>query len=230
MTADLPTPARAVLFDLDGVLVDSERLHYRAYSEVLAEFDVVVSPEVYSYRFIELGTGHVWATEEFGLPIAADEVKARKTTILHRLFDAEIELMPHAREAVEHLAASYPLAVATNSGRQTLDIVLDRFGLRDHFQALCPRETYDGGKPLPDAYLAAAAALDTPPAECVAVEDSGKGARAALAAGCRLVVVPHQLTESHDFTGAHARLRDLSELRADQLPTVFGTTETRGGR
>lgn len=222
------TPARAVLFDLDGVLVDSERLHYRAYSEVLAEFDVAVSPSVYSYRFIELGTGHVWAAKEFDLPISADEVKARKTRILHRLFDAEIALMPDALETVEQLAARYPLAVATNSGRQTLDIVLDRFALRDHFRALCPRETYVGGKPLPDAYLAAAAALDVAPSLCVAVEDSGKGARAAVAAGCRLVVVPHELTEGHDFTGADARLTGLAELRAELLPDVFGPL-TDGG-
>lgn len=203
---------QAVLFDLDGVLVDSERLHYRAYSEVLAEFGVSVPPDVYSYRFIALGTGHVWAAEEFDLPISAAEVKARKTAILHRLFDAEIALMPGAREAVERLAGRLPLAVATNSGRRTLDIVLDRFDLRDHFTALCPRETYEGSKPLPDAYLAAAAALDVAPADAVAVEDSGKGALAAHRAGCRLVVVPHELTEGHDFGMADAVLDSLDAL------------------
>lgn len=189
-----------VIFDFDGVVVDSEVLHYRAYGEVLAEFGLSVDKATYGRVFIGQGIGAQWAHETLGVPLTPEEIIARKRPILERLLRAEVELMPGAADALERLAAEFPLALATNSRLSDVEIALDRFDLRGRFAHLVTREDYERGKPAPDAFLAALDALGLPAARCVVIEDSEKGVRAAHAAGISCVAVPHEFTRENDFT------------------------------
>ncbi len=201
-----------VIFDFDGVLIDSEILHYRAYSQVLAEFDVRVSPEEYALDWIATGRGPDIAVPKYGLPISPDEVRARKNPIYNRLLCEEVELMPGAREALVRLSAEFPLVVATNSRLADVGFVLDRFGLRGYFRDVVTRERYAESKPAPDAFITAAESLGRPPAACLVIEDAYKGIAAAAAAGIPSVAIPHDLTRNNDFSLAARILDSLDEV------------------
>lgn len=213
---------RGVLFDLDGVLIDSERLYYRAYSEVLAEFGVSVTPQVYGREWISSGMGPEYAVRTFDLPIAPEEVRARKNPIYSRLLHEEVALMPGAREALLRLSSRYPLALATNSRDEDVAMVLDRFEIRGFFTDVVTRSRYERAKPAPDAFVTAAAALGLPNARCVVIEDAWKGVKAAHDAGSPIVAVPHEFTAEDDFSLCARVVGSLDDVTAELIDAVIG--------
>jgi HAD superfamily hydrolase (TIGR01509 family) len=211
---------RGVLFDLDGVIADTERLQWAAYREVLLEHGVDVGIEEYRRHWIAAGIGPEYACETYRLRLTPDDLRARKADVYRRLLLDGIAPCPGARETLARLRRTHKLALATNTVRAEVGIVLDRLGLADAFDATIAREDYARAKPAPDAHLAAAAALGLAPAECAVVEDTERGVRAGVAAGARVVVVPNALTFDNDFTGAACRLDHLGELTAARLAAL----------
>jgi HAD superfamily hydrolase (TIGR01509 family) len=215
----------AVVFDLDGVLTDTERLHWAAYREVLAEFGVDMGIEEYRRHFIARGVGPEYTCETYKLRLTPDELRARKAPVYERLLDAGVREMPGARAALERLKATHRIGLATNTGRADVDRIFAALGVASLFDVAIVRENYARAKPAPDAYLAAAAALGFDPAECAVVEDTERGAAAGLAAGSPVVAVPNDLTHDNDFTGCVVRLASLDELTPALLGRLGG-----GGR
>jgi HAD superfamily hydrolase (TIGR01509 family) len=211
---------RAVLFDLDGVLADTERLHWAAYAEVLRTYGVEVGIEEYRRHFIARGGGPEYACRTYRLPLTPDELRARKAPVYLDLVRGRVEPRPGARAAVERLARTHRLAVATNAWRAEAELILERLDLRSRLNAVVAREDYATAKPAPDAYLAAAAALGQAPHACVVVEDTERGLGAALAAGMRVIAVPNELTQDNDFTGCTRRLAHLDDLTAELLAVL----------
>ena len=214
MTATEPT---AILFDLDGVIVDSESLHHRAYDAALAPYGVSSIPfEVYAERFSNRGVGLEYCASQVpGLDLVS--FKTAKHKHFRALLEADARPLPGVVEVIRGLAASFSLAVATGSSRDVATFVLDRFGLKDCFRAVIGREDYERDKPEPDAFQHACAALGERAERCVVVEDSYKGLCAALAAGMTCIVVPNDYTRGGDFSRAAAVLqsiRDLTPTRA----------------
>ncbi len=214
-------PDAGILFDLDGVLIDSERLYYRAYSEVLAEFGVSVSPQVYGREWISAGHGAEYAVRTFALPIGAEEVVARKNPIYSRLLRDEVALMPGAREALVRLSAEFPLVLATNARANDVEMVLARFDLRGFFRDVVVRGRYARPKPAPDAFVTAAQSLGLPNARCVVIEDAWKGLKAAHDAGSRIIAVPHELTAADDFTLAACVVASLDDVTPQLVDDVL---------
>lgn len=214
-------PDAGVIFDLDGVIIDSEALQHRAYNLVLARFGIQVDATVYGREWIAAGRGPEYAVRELGLPIPADELRRLKHPVYHELLRSEIALVPGAGEALERLRARYPLALATNSNASDVDFVLDRFRLRALFSAIVTREHYRVAKPAPDAFATAAAQLALSPARCVVVEDATKGVRAAAAAGCPCIAFPHDYTADNDTSTARAVIRSLDDLTVDLIERVL---------
>lgn len=210
-----------VIFDFDGVVLDSEELHYRAYSAVLAEFGVTIDRALYGSVWIGEGRGLSWVDDKCELPISSEEVLRRKVRVYRRLLAEEAKLMPGAAEALARISAAMPTALATNSRAPDVDLVLDRFALRKLFSAIVTRENYDKPKPAPDAFLAAARALALQPGQCLVVEDAAKGVRAAHAAGCHSVAVPHDFTCENDFTLAARVIGSLDELTAALVEEIL---------
>jgi HAD superfamily hydrolase (TIGR01509 family) len=183
---------RAVVFDLDGVLVDSEHLWDRARRELVAErggrwrdgatHDMMgmSSPEWSRYLHDELGV-ELEPTE-----ISADVV--RRLEVLYR---EELPLLPGAREAVLAAAQRWPLGLASSANREIIDLVLELAELEDAFTATVSSEEVAHGKPAPDVYLEAARRLGVAAADCTAVEDSSNGLRSAAAAGMTVVALPN---------------------------------------
>jgi len=211
-----------VIFDFDGVVVDSEGLWYRAASQMLAEFGVTVTPEEYSRDWIAHGEGPELAVVKYRLPISAEEFRRRRAPIVQRLVTEEAQLIPGAVAALERLSARFPLALATNSRAASVERTLDKFGLRRFFKDLLTRERYAKAKPEPDAFLAAAAALGLPPARCVVLEDAERGVVAARRAGTKCVAVPNEWTKVLDFSQADRVVASLDEVTCELIDELVG--------
>ncbi len=211
---------RGVLFDLDGVLADSERLQWAAYRRVLAEFGVDVSLDEYRRHWIAIGGGPDYACRTYALPITPVELRARKNPVYLALVAEQVSARAGARAALERLGSAYRLAVATNSTREEVGLILDRLGLTPLLHAVVAREDYVRAKPAPDAYLTAAATLGLAPADCVVVEDTERGARAGAAAGMRVIAAPHDLTFDNDFSACAHRIAHLDELTTELLASL----------
>ncbi|MEW6298357.1 MAG: HAD family phosphatase [Thermodesulfobacteriota bacterium] len=211
------TFSRGVIFDLDGVLIDSEGLYYRAYSEVLRQYGVSVSRAEYEDYWIAQGCGPEYIVAKHNLPVSPDELRQLRSPLYLRLLETEVTLMPHAEETLARLAPHFALTVATNSNREHLDAVLRRFGLERFFPVTVAREDYTGAKPLPDAFLAAAAKLGLPVSRCVVVEDTYKGVLAAANAGIACIAVPNEYTRRNDFSRADLVLPGLHALTPEVI-------------
>lgn len=182
-------PFRAVLFDFDGVLVDSEPVRFAAGQQALAEVGVALDWE----RFVRhwLGrTDRAGLGEILGERYEADGpgVAARRNALYEARLD-EVPAFPDALGLLERLPAGLRTAVATGSRRPEVDRILARLGILPRFQALVTAEDYARAKPAPDPFLAAADRLAVEPAACLVVEDTGAGVAAALAAGMPVVAV-----------------------------------------
>jgi HAD superfamily hydrolase (TIGR01509 family) len=211
----------AVIFDLDGVLIDSEYLQYQAYSQVLARFGVGVTRDEYAEHWIAAGRGTEYAVQKFGLPLAPDELRKLKQPVYHQLLQQQVTLMPGAAVALARLQPHFALAVATNSNRDDVGFVLDHLDLRRVFAAVVVRDDYARAKPEPDAFLTAAARLGVAAAACVVVEDSYRGIVAARRAGAAPIAVPNEFTRHSDCSLAAAVLGSLEELSVELVERVL---------
>lgn len=214
------TPA-AVIFDLDGVLIDSEALQYKAYSEVLARFGVTVSLEEYAAHWIAAGRGPEYAVRTYALQMHPDELRTLKHPVYHEMLRREAALMPGAVAALVRLQPHFPLALATNSNRQDVAYVMERFDLRRFFTAIVTREDYKRAKPHPDAFVTAATQLGVTPDTCVVVEDAHRGVLAARRAGAAVVAVPNRFTRTSDFSLAALVLPSLDALTVEVVGQVM---------
>lgn len=215
------TTGAGVIFDFDGVIVDSEELQYLSYSEVLARYGAAVTREEYEREWIAAGLGPEYAVRCFALPIGPDELRKVKEPIYHEMLRTRAQLIPGAAAAIERLARDMPLAVATNSTAADLALVLDPFDLRRYFAAVVSREDYSGRKPAPDAFLTAALRLAMPPASCVVIEDATKGVLAAERAGCPCIAIPNDFTRRNDFTRASVVLEHFGDVTTDLVRNLI---------
>ena len=220
----------AVIFDLDGVLIDSEGLYFRAYSEVLKPYGVEVSRPEYEEHWIANGRGPEYIVAKHHLPLSAQELRRRRSPVYARLLESEVTLMPYAAEALDRLAPSFTLAVATNTDREHLDFVLAHLAIARFFTLTVAREDYSRAKPEPDAFLMAAEKLGAPPRACVVIEDTYKGVTAAFRAGMACVAVPNEYTEHNDFSRADIVLPSLRELTPRVIESVGGREPSRARR
>lgn len=211
-----------VIFDLDGVIIDSESLQHEAYNRVLERYGIRVDVAVYGREWIARGRGPEYAVKTFSLPIGPDELRRLKDPVYHALLREKVALVPGAREALARLGEVFPLALATNSNAADTDFVLDRFQLRGYFTAVVTREQYRVAKPAPDAFRAATAALALPPARCVVIEDAYKGVVAADDAGCRCIAVPRTYTLGNDFSRADVIVGSLDEATVELIGRLVG--------
>lgn len=201
-----------IIFDLDGVLIDSEGLQYASYSRVLERWNVRVTPEEYAHHWIAAGRGPEYAVETYDLPISPDELRELKHPIYHEILREQVTLMPGVEAALSRFQVHYPIALATNSIRHDVDFVMQRFGLAHWFDAILTRDDYAEPKPAPDAFVAAAHALSLPGEQCVVIEDAHKGVLAAHRAGIPAIAVPNEWTRANDFSLASRVVSTLDEV------------------
>ncbi len=214
----------AVIFDFDGVLIDSEGLQYKSYLEVLARYGVWVSLEEYCEHWIAAGCGPEHAVEKYGLPITPEELRELKSPVYHQILRSEVTLMPGVVAALGRIALAFPLGLATNSNRADVGYAMEHFDLARHFAVVVTRDDYERAKPEPDAFVTAAARLAVPPERCVIVEDAYKGIVAAKRAGAKVVAVPNDYTRTNDFSSADVVLNGLEGLDVELIEQLVGPT------
>ncbi|HET8683569.1 MAG TPA: HAD family phosphatase [Micromonosporaceae bacterium] len=214
----------AVIFDLDGVLVDSEPVWEQVRRSYVAERGGRWLPD--SQRRIMGMSTPEWAgylSHELGVGADPEEVAAAVVQRVGAAYRERLPLLPGAVEAVRRMGERWPLGLASSSARPLIDQVLDASGLSSAFAVTVSTEEVSRGKPAPDVYLAVAGKLGVPPVACVAVEDSSNGLRSAHAAGAVVVAVPHPRYPPDPDALATARLV-LEDLAGLTVPAVQALT------
>jgi HAD superfamily hydrolase (TIGR01509 family) len=182
----------AVIFDLDGVLLDSEQRWNEAKLALVQETGGTWLEEA-PQRMMGMSSPE-WAAylrDHLRVPLDVDAINREVVRRMEEGYQDGLPLLPGALEAVRALAARWPLGLASSANREIIDLFLDVAGVRDAFGATVSSEEVARGKPAPDVYLAAAERLRVAPAACVAIEDSANGLRAAHAAGMAVIAVPN---------------------------------------
>ena len=183
----------AVIFDLDGVIVDSEGAWNDARRQLTEESGGSWRADA---QRAMMGMSSVeWSRymhDELGVPMRPQEISDRVVERLERHYEEELPLIAGAREAVVGLAERWPLGLASSANPSIIELVLDRAGLRASFQATVSSEEVPRGKPAPDVYLEAARRLGVEAESCAAIEDSSNGLRSASAAGMKVIALPNR--------------------------------------
>ncbi|HKY88522.1 MAG TPA: HAD family phosphatase [Candidatus Limnocylindrales bacterium] len=210
--AQLPGRYRAVVFDMDGLLLDTERLWLRAERRLLAR---------YGYTFTDadalasIGRGFEESVADYtaraGLPPErAPGLRAELLELVRAEFESGLAGRPGAMELVRRLRGRVPLALASNTPRALVEFALDTAGIREAFDAVVSAQDVARPKPAPDIYLAACEALGVAPRDALALEDSPAGVLAAREAGLDVIAVP--LSAEIDVSAAHQVLESLEDL------------------
>jgi len=183
----------AVIFDLDGVLIDSESVWDAARRAVVA--DNGGSWTETATRAMQGMSSPEWSRylhEELGVSLDPDEISRQVVERMLAAYEREVPLLRGAVQAVRRLAARWPLGLASSSNRPVIDAVLESAGLTRCFSATVSGDEVARGKPSPDVYVAAADKLGVAPERAAAVEDSSNGLRAGAAAGMLVIAVPNR--------------------------------------
>ena len=215
-------PLFGAIFDWDGVVIDSARLHERSWQRLAAELGKPMAPDSFIRGFGMKSAWiiqkiHHWATE----PAEAARLAERKEALYRELVaQSDITSLPGAAQWLERLRDSgVPCAVASSTHRLNIDLVLDRIGLKHAFREIVSAENVEQGKPNPEVFLKAAERLKMSPARCVVFEDAYVGIEAAHAARMKVVAVAttHSPGELRDADLVVGRLDELSVERVAAL-------------
>jgi HAD superfamily hydrolase (TIGR01509 family) len=210
----------AVVFDLDGVLIDSEHVWDEARQELARErggrWTETASRDMMGMSSLEWSR---YMHDVIGVPDLPEEISAEVVRRLERIYRDELPLFDGAVEAVERLAARWPLGLASSSNRELIDLVLELSGLERFFRATVSSEEVPRGKPSPDVYLEAARRLGISADRCVAIEDSENGIRSAKATGMRVLAIPNPRYPPNDeaLAAADEVLGSLWDLAPDLI-------------
>jgi beta-phosphoglucomutase len=214
----------AVIFDFDGVIADTERLHLGAFREVFDTRGWALSEQDYFDRYLGCDDhGLVVAyARDAGLTLAPEDIQDlvdRKIHAFSRHLSSPAVLFPNAAAAIRALSARFAVGIASGALRGEIEAILSAAQLRDVFRVIVGADDVSAHKPAPAPYLAAAAGLGVEPGACVAIEDSEAGIQAARAAGMRVIGVrttspEHLLTDAHLIVGT---LADVSPSLVESL-------------
>jgi len=207
---------KAILWDNDGVLVDTERFYFDASRETLARFGVVFDEPTYVDHCLRHGASCFDLLRSRGVGEAAVAAARAGRDARYEELIAEVELIPGVRETLESLHGRVPMAVVTSSQPHHFDLQHARTGAHRFFEFVLTAADYTHHKPDPEPYLLAASRLGIPPEDCLAVEDTERGLAAATRAGMRCAVIPRWLSAGGNFASAW---RVLPEVR--RVPELF---------
>jgi HAD superfamily hydrolase (TIGR01509 family) len=213
----------AVVFDLDGVLIDSEQVWDAAREDLVRErggtWDERATTDMMGMSSKEWSS---YMRDRLGVPMTPAEINDDVVRRVASTYEHGLPLLPHALETVRELAARWPLGLASSSNRPIIDLVLERAGVRACFAAVVSSEEVANGKPAPDVYLAASRELEVDPKDCAAIEDSTNGIKSAVAAGMRTIAVPNRQFRPDDDVLASAAVvvSSLAEVTVDLVASL----------
>ena len=205
---------KAILFDMDGLMVDTERLYIETESALAESFGKKLTEEtigeMMGKKAVEAMAIYI---RDLGLSIEVEEMIRIRDRLYEEKLRAELVPLPGLFEMLQEYRNTLSLAIATGSSRKFLDIVLEKLKIREYFQALQTADEIVHGKPDPEIYIKTAGKLGIPPAECIILEDSQNGALAGKRAGCYTIAIPSPYTCKQDFSFVDYRAAALHEAR-----------------
>ena len=223
---------KAIIFDCDGVIADTEPLHFAAFQRVLAEEGFTLTQEEYLKTYLAFDDRGCFTTalSTASAPLAAEklaELIARKSAYIAPMMQTHLRAFPGVTDFIHRLAEGYPLAVASGALRHEVEMILDCAGVRDCFQEIVTAEDVARGKPDPESFLQAAARLNTrnhsqiEPRGCLVVEDSKHGVRAGRLAGMKVLAVTNSYPKAQ-LAEADLIVESLDGLQLADVELLFG--------
>ena len=207
---------KAIFWDNDGVLVDTERLYFLATQQVLATVGITLTKEQYVELFM-VQSGGAWqlAADQGISPGDIETLRQARNDLYSSLLREMPLTVAGVQEVLETLHKTYVMGIVTSSRSDHFALIHQRTGFLPYFQFVLTAGDYSRSKPDPDPYLRAIERSGVQRDECLVIEDSERGLIAATAAGIRCIIVPNELTRGRPFVGAHKILNNLSELLAE---------------
>ena len=206
---------KAIFWDNDGVLVDTERLYFEATRDVLASAGVELTEEQYIQFFLVEGRGAWHLAEALGAGAAEIvRLKDARNALYSRRLAEQSRLIPGVTDVLQALHGRYVMGVVTSSRKDHFDVIHRSTGLMKYFDFVLALGDYARAKPQPDPYARAVERSGLPPEACVAIEDSERGLESATRAGIRCIIVPSGLTRGRQFEGAHHVVSSVADIPA----------------
>ncbi len=204
---------KAIIWDMDGTLIESEGLHVRAEADTLLEYGVDIST-VDSNEFMGLKLRHYFEEigKKFGKKLPVDEIIKKHSQTLRGYYSNKFPEVPHASEVVRKLSKRYPTALATSAHRRFADLCLVRMDIEDCFKFVIGGNEVERAKPDPEIYEIAARELGVEPSEALVVEDSHHGIHAGKAAGATVIARQGPHNKGQDLSEADHIITDLTEI------------------
>lgn len=211
-----------ILFDHDGVLVDTEHWYYKAGERALAEIGLLSDPDQYLLDMSQ-GAG-TWAqAKAAGVDDRTiDRLREVRNAYYHEYLRTEAIEIDGVVEALAELSHHVRMAIVTTSKREDFELIHQGRHIRQYMDFVLVRDDYTRAKPEPEPYLTALNRFGALKEEALVVEDSSRGLRSAVAAGIDCAIVYNEFTKSHDFSQAHYRIRTLAELKDIILGSGLG--------
>jgi len=208
-------PVKAIIFDMDGIIVDSEPVQLESFNEVLKPYNIQLSENDFK-GFIGMTQVEIFSSilNAHTIDKSIDQLRSEKKSIYTKLIKDELFPMPGLAELIEWIEQT-PLKKGIASGSPLDDIhsVLDHIHLRDRFDCIQSSLHLPHGKPFPDVYLHVAEGLNVSPAACIVLEDTAIGVEAGKKAGMICIAVPNALTSHQNFSHSHYVVKDLFAAR-----------------
>ncbi|MEE9277423.1 MAG: HAD family phosphatase [Dehalococcoidia bacterium] len=207
----------ALIFDMDGVLIDGEPLHFTAARTILAQEGADLDLDTYQ-GYIGKTADFIWPDMQarFGLRISRDEYSRRYDALVLEQYRTQSQAMPGARALLQRVGdAGLPTALASSSRRGWVDAALDAMDMRSFFHVIVTGDEVQRGKPDPEIYLTAAAKLNHDPGHCLVIEDAPAGIDSARGAGMRVVAVRTAMTAGLPLEGAERIIDSLDDFDLD---------------
>lgn len=203
---------RAILWDNDGILVDTEHLYFEATQSVMAEIGFNLTSELYQEHFLKSSQGAWHLAERVVENLDVEVLKSKRFKLYAQLLGTREILIPGVEAVIEELGKHYRMAVVTSSRKEHFEIIHQGSGLLKHFEFVLASGDYPRSKPDPSPYELAVKKIGLRKSECLVIEDSERGLKAAKAAGLDCWCIPSKLTQGSDFSKADKIVDSITSL------------------
>ena len=207
----------SVIFDLDGLLSDTERLHCKAYQDILEQYGIELTEEQFAEHWTRAGKGIAQWIQENKLSLDVALVRQQKSERYLQLVESTVQPMDGALTVLERLTGKLRLSVASSAYQSWVDHVLKCLEITHYFELIVAGDQVSRSKPFPDIFLHTAQQLGVEPSACVVLEDAEKGVVAARRAGMYCIAVPNEYTQDNDFSQATKVVSSLHEVTLELL-------------